>query len=78
MGALSAAVAAGKVRHVGLSNETAWGLTKFCQLGTEWCCATNSTSTKVCSTPPSTLHLQANYSDGAHFCPGTLLCYLLS
>lgn len=35
MGALSAAVAAGKVRHVGLSNETAWGLTKFCQLGIE-------------------------------------------
>lgn len=35
MGALTAAVAAGKVRHVGLSNETAWGLTKFCQLGTE-------------------------------------------
>ncbi|KAL3137096.1 hypothetical protein ABBQ32_006680 [Trebouxia sp. C0010 RCD-2024] len=33
LGALSAAVAAGKVRHVGLSNETAWGLTRFCQLG---------------------------------------------
>lgn len=38
MGALSAAVAVGKVRHVGLSNETAWGLTKFCQLGREWSC----------------------------------------
>ena len=35
MSALSAAVAAGKVGHVGLSNETAWGLTKFCQLGME-------------------------------------------
>lgn len=35
LGALSAAVAAGKVRHVGLSNETAWGLTRFCQLGTD-------------------------------------------
>lgn len=33
MGALSRAVAAGKVRHIGLSNETAWGLTKFCHLG---------------------------------------------
>ena len=33
MDALSQAVAAGKVRHVGLSNETAWGLTKFCHLG---------------------------------------------
>lgn len=33
MGALTAAVTAGKVRHIGLSNETAWGLTKFCQLG---------------------------------------------
>lgn len=31
--ALSSAVTAGKVRHIGLSNETAWGLTKFCQLG---------------------------------------------
>ena len=31
--ALSSAVLAGKVRHIGLSNETAWGLTRFCQLG---------------------------------------------
>ena len=31
--ALSRAVAAGKVKHIGLSNESAWGLTKFCQLG---------------------------------------------
>ena len=38
MSALGAAVAAGKVRHVGLSNETAWGLTKFCQLGMERSC----------------------------------------
>lgn len=28
--ALAAAVRAGKVRHVGLSNETPWGLMKFC------------------------------------------------
>ena len=33
MAALAAALTAGKVRHIGLSNETAWGLTKFCQLG---------------------------------------------
>ncbi len=33
MEALSLAVAAGKVKHIGLSNETAWGLTKFCQHG---------------------------------------------
>ena len=33
MDALRRAVAAGKVRHIGLSNETAWGLTKFCHLG---------------------------------------------
>ena len=31
--ALTAAVTAGKVKHVGVSNETAWGLSKFCQLG---------------------------------------------
>ena len=31
--ALSRAVEAGKVRHIGVSNETAWGLTTFCQLG---------------------------------------------
>lgn len=30
--ALTAAVRAGKVRHVGLSNETPWGLMRFCQL----------------------------------------------
>ena len=33
MEVLSAAVRAGKVRQIGLSNETAWGLTKFCHLG---------------------------------------------
>lgn len=33
MEALSAAVTAGKVRHIGVSNDTAWGLTKLCQLG---------------------------------------------
>ena len=33
MGALSEAVAAGKVRQIGASNETPWGLTKLCQLG---------------------------------------------
>lgn len=31
--ALSKAVSAGKIRHVGLSNETAWGLMKFLQFG---------------------------------------------
>lgn len=31
--ALGAAVAAGKVRRVGLSNETPWGLTTACHLG---------------------------------------------
>jgi aryl-alcohol dehydrogenase-like predicted oxidoreductase len=31
--ALGDAVAAGKVRAVGLSNETAWGLTAACHLG---------------------------------------------
>lgn len=30
---LTGAVAAGKVKHIGLSNETAWGLSKFCHLG---------------------------------------------
>ncbi|EFN60059.1 hypothetical protein CHLNCDRAFT_48407 [Chlorella variabilis] len=33
LGALAAAVEAGKVRHVGLSNETPYGLMRFCQLG---------------------------------------------
>ena len=33
MEALTKAVNAGKVRQIGLSNETAWGLTRFCQLG---------------------------------------------
>ena len=33
MGALSQAVTAGKVRQIGVSNETPWGLTKLCQLG---------------------------------------------
>ena len=33
MEALTKAVKAGKVRQIGLSNETAWGLTRFCQLG---------------------------------------------
>ena len=33
MQALSKAVTAGKVRHVGLSNETAWGVTQFSHLG---------------------------------------------
>ena len=32
--ALTAAVRAGKVRHVGVSNETAWGLTTLCSLST--------------------------------------------
>lgn len=32
LGALAAAVEAGKVRHVGLSNETPYGLMRFCQL----------------------------------------------
>ena len=32
--ALTAAVQAGKVRHVGVSNETAWGLTTLCSLST--------------------------------------------
>lgn len=31
--ALTTAVTAGKVKHIGVSNETAWGLTKFCHLG---------------------------------------------
>jgi hypothetical protein len=31
--ALSAAAAAGKIRSVGLSNETAWGLMECCKLG---------------------------------------------
>lgn len=31
--ALSAAVTAGKIRHVGLSNETAWGIMQCCRLG---------------------------------------------
>ena len=33
MGALSKAVTAGKIRQIGVSNETPWGLTKLCQLG---------------------------------------------
>ena len=33
MQALSKAVTAGKVRHIGLSNETAWGVTQFSHLG---------------------------------------------
>ncbi len=32
--ALDSAVRMGKVRHVGLSNETAWGLMRCCTLGT--------------------------------------------
>ena len=31
--ALAEAVSAGKVRQIGASNETAWGVTKLCQLG---------------------------------------------
>lgn len=42
MEALTAAVAAGKVNHIGVSNETAWGLTKFSQLGTCTACAHDS------------------------------------
>lgn len=38
--ALAAAQQAGKIRHVGLSNETAWGLMECCRLGE----AHNSTS----------------------------------
>ena len=34
--ALGAAVAAGKLRRVGLSNETPWGLMTACHLGTTW------------------------------------------
>ena len=33
MDALATAVRAGKVRAVGLSNETTWGLAQFCHLG---------------------------------------------
>ena len=31
--ALAAAQRAGKIRHIGLSNETAWGLMECCRLG---------------------------------------------
>ncbi len=31
--ALAAAQRAGKIRHIGLSNETPWGLMEFCRLG---------------------------------------------
>ena len=34
LAALTAAVQAGKVRHIGVSNETAWGLTTLCSLST--------------------------------------------
>lgn len=33
LGALGAALAAGKLRRVGLSNETPWGLMTACHLG---------------------------------------------
>lgn len=33
MQALSKAVTAGKVRHIGLSNESAWGVDQFSHLG---------------------------------------------
>ena len=38
LNALGAAVAAGKVRRVGLSNETPWGLTTACHLGAPLTC----------------------------------------
>lgn len=35
--ALSRAVASGKVRHIGLSNETPWGLMKALAAGAQYC-----------------------------------------
>ena len=31
--ALAAAKRSGKIRHIGLSNETAWGVMRFCEIG---------------------------------------------
>ena len=30
---LAAAKRSGKIRHIGLSNETAWGIMRFCEIG---------------------------------------------